>query len=173
MYDAVPLMPIATALPVARSLDSVLGQIHIATTGRIFRLCKANSAITSCASKGVVSAYSAGVPTWVVDLPAAVVTDNLLFVPASQTGSTGTSDFVASDYFYALTNGRTTFLAANTTLVQVEGQRLAVNTSGQVAAITAVTTASTVSFGSRLQATNTAAATAAGQAITGYVTGIF
>ncbi len=156
--------------------------VHAADLGKItwlngaaYRVCKNTTLLALAASKGLVTAFTAGVPTWNVDLAGAGgYTDfGLVFVPAGQVGSSNTTSLLAGDYFMGQVSGPATFLAANTTMVKVAGQSLSVSSLGLVSAIAVVTTASTVAVpNSSIQATNTAGAAATGAAITGFIAGL-
>lgn len=173
MYDVVKPVELTKALASSASLDGLLGSIWVDTTGKIYRLVKAGAAITAVAKLGLVTAYSAGVPTWAVGLPGGVVTEDLVFAPASQVGSTGTADLVSGDYFLAQISGSTSFITTNTTLVKTAGQALAVNSLGYVVPITAITVASLITYpGSHIYATNTAAITTTTGTVTGIIIGL-
>lgn len=172
MYDAVLPVAVGKALPSTANLDPLLGQLYIATTGKIYRLAKATSTVALAASLGLVTAYSAGTPTWSCALAGGSVTEDIVFVPVGQVGSTGTTSLIAGDYFLALVSGAHSFITNNTTVVKTAGQCLAVNSLGYVVVITAVTTASLVPKQTDLQATNTAALTTTTGTITGIVSGL-
>jgi hypothetical protein len=80
--------------------------------GKIYKVVKATSTIATAASRGVVTAFSAGQPTWSVALPGYPTGNDVLFVPAGQTGSTGTTSIIAGDYFLAQVSGPATALPA-------------------------------------------------------------
>lgn len=175
MYDTALPFPIGTAKAgVAGGLyANVLGTLWTATDGKIYRLCQNGAAdIATAAGRGVVTGFSAGTPTWVTVLAGAVTTNDIVVIPTGQTGSGATSTtLVAYDYYFALVSGPTSLLAANTTMVKVTANSLTevlqVNSLGQFAAFTEARPA-----GSKIQATNTIAATAAGLPITAVIAGL-
>ena len=173
MYDSALYFPIGQARASTNShLDGALGAIYFTPTGKAYRLCKNTTALALAASKCLVTAFSAGAPTWNVDLAGAVVTtDNIIVVPTGQVGSgSTTTTLAAGDYFWGQVSGPCSFLPAATTTVKTEGEGLSVNSLGYVVQIAAVTTASTVVVpGSTLRATNTAAASTVAVAITGFI----
>lgn len=172
MYDSATPFPIGTAIASASgsAYASMLGSRWTTPDGKIYRLCQVGASdITTAAGRGVVTAYSAGVPTFVVSLAGAVTTQDIVVIPAGQTGSGSTSTtLVAGDYFFALVLGPATVLATDTTMVRTTAnsliQFLQVNSLGTFAAFTETKTP-----GVKIQATNTVAATAAGLGVTAMV----
>lgn len=161
-------LPLPGQASTATDLAGQLGNIYIGADGKIYRLVKAGATIATAASLGLKVGITAGVHDWTVTVPSAATTADVVFVPAGQVGSTGTTSLISGDYFMAQVSGGCTFLAANTTLVLSDTQVLQVNTTGYVAALTSTT----VEASSCLRATNSAAASAAGVAITGYIAGL-
>lgn len=144
--------------------------------GKIFKLVKATSTITTAASRGLVTAFSSGAPTWSVALPSYPVANDVLFVPAGQVGSTGTTSLIAGDYFLAQVSGPATGLAADTAATLAAGtavslvQVLVVNSLGQLAAYTPL--ASAVLPIGNIRSTNTAVASVVSAPITIMVGGL-
>lgn len=143
--------------------------------GKMYVVAKAASAIAAAAKKGVVTAFSAGVPTWVVDLPVDAIGESFGIIPAGQTGSTGTTGLVAGDYFMLQISGPFTGLAG-VTLIKTSATHpgIQVNSLGRVLAFAKVTSI-TVSLLQTIRntgyITNTAACTA-GDDITGVLAGL-
>lgn len=141
--------------------------------GKGYKLCKAAATIATAAGRGLVTAFSSGLPTWNVDLAAAAVTDHVVFVPENQVGSTGTTSLISGDYFYAQVSGPAYLLAADTTSVKANGQGIQVSSLGRVSALSVVTVASLIlAPGNTIKMTNTAAVSAAGTATTGFLSGL-
>lgn len=172
MLTSATPFPIGTAIASAKgtAYASMLGTRWTTPDGKIYRLCQVGASdITTAAGRGVVTAYSAGVPSWIVSFAGAVTTQDIVVIPAGQTGSGATSTtLVAGDYFFALVQGPATLLATNTTMVRVTANSLTeflqVNSLGTFAAFTESRTPA-----ARIQATNTVAATAAGLGVTAIV----
>jgi hypothetical protein len=156
--------------------DGILGTLWFTNDGKAYRLCKLTTELALAASRCVVTAYSAGVPTWKCDLAGAVTSEDVVVIPSTQTGSGSTSTtLLADDYFWGQVSGACSFISANTTLVYVAGQTVLANSLGGVAALAAVTTASTVTYRQgNLRVTNTVASTntVAAGAITGMISGL-
>jgi hypothetical protein len=152
-----------------------LGRIVFAN-GKIYRVCKAAATIANAASRGVQTAYSSGVPTWIVNLPSYNTVNDVMFVPAGQAGSTGTTSLISGDYFLAIVSGPATGIAADTAATLAIGtavslvQPLYVNTLGQLAAYTPL--ASAVLPLGNIRSTNTAVASVASAPITIMVGGL-
>lgn len=142
-----------------------LGKL-ILIDGKMYRVCKSTGALAAAAKKVLVSAVSSGAPTWNVALGTTAV-DAYKFkfrvvVPASQTGSTGTTGLVAGDYFLAQVSGPAQALCA-AGLAAGGSHVLVANTLGQVK----VATLTTIIAGRASPgfSTHTAATTIAGAAI--------
>jgi len=142
------------------SLAADVGKVYLAA-GKLYRLVKFASAITDPESKVVVTAYSAGVPTWTVDTTTSAASEAVAgVIPASLT-----TDIAANAYGLILIKGAGSVLSQTTAIV--DGDLLqSATVAGRVDEI--VTTVSHLTllkscFG---KATNTAGATAAGLAIT-------
>lgn len=171
MYDSAYPFPVGKAVAGATgSLDGLLGVLYVANDGKMYRLCKNSADITAAASKGVVTAFTAGVPTWVTALPSAATTQDVVFIPAGQTGSGLTSTtLLANDYFWGQVSGPAVFLAANTATVKTGAQVLQVNTTGFVQSYVS---SGALEAGTNIQATNSAGASSAGATITGFIAGL-
>lgn len=169
MYDSATPFPIGTAVSSTKgtAYASMLGSRWTTPDGKIYRLCQVGASdITTAAGRGVVTAYSAGAPTWVVSLAGAPTTQDLVMIPAGQTGSGSTSTtLVAGDYFFALVLGPSTGLSVDTVLVRTTAnsliQFLQVNSLGQIGVFTETKTP-----GVKIQATNTVAASVASASVT-------
>jgi len=151
-----------------------LGKMII-SNGKMYVLCKNTTALASAAKKGLVSAFSAGVPTWNVDLPADAIGAPFVIVPSGQTGSDGSTTLLAGDYFLGQISGPFTGLAG-VTLIKTTGLQpgLFVNSLGRIMAyakITSVTVSLLQQTNNTSYITNTAVASA-GDDITGVLSGL-
>jgi hypothetical protein len=90
-----------------------LGKLVI-SNGKMYVLCQNVTAIADAASRGVVTAYSSGVPSWKVSLPTDVQGYGFGIIPSDQVGSTGTTTLLADDYFLLQVSGPATGLASQT-----------------------------------------------------------
>lgn len=144
--------------------------------GKYYKLVKATGTIATAASRGVVTAFSSGVPTWNVAFPAFATGNDLLFVPAGQVGSTGTTSLIAGDYFLAQVSGPGTGLAGDTAATLAAGtaisltQPLLVNSLGQLVAYTPL--ASLIYPMANIRSTNTAVASVVSAPITIMIGGL-
>lgn len=150
-----------------------LGKI-VFVGGRIFRVCKATSAIASAAKKFVVSARTAGVPTWnvAIDTTAAgAYKGNKTYVqiPVGQVGSDGSTGLLANDYFLGQVSGPTTFIAS-AALAVGNSLVIVVNSLGTIKAATLTTVL--VANGRVGYTTHTAATTAANVDVGGMLVGL-
>lgn len=167
-YDIAKAFPIGSyRTSAATDLPGLLGTsvIYFSKTYRLVQ----NGAldITSPSGKGVTTAMSAGVPTWVVALPSDTTGLGKAGVIPSDYGST---TIPASAFFWIQTSGPSAILAAATTTTS--GKTLGLNTSGQAAVLATTVDAQAMSLAYVGYSTNTAAATAAGQPITVILDGV-
>jgi hypothetical protein len=151
-----------------------LGKMII-SNGKMYVLCKNTTLLAAAAKKGLVSAFSAGVPTWNVDLPADATGAPFVIIPAGQVGSDGSTSLLAGDYFLGQISGPFTGLSANTLVRTGAAQNgLFVNSLGRIVAYIAITstTVSTVAHTKNTSyITNTAVCTA-GDDQTGVLAGL-
>lgn len=151
-----------------------LGKLVMAN-GKIYVMCKLTTTLAAAAKKGVVTSFSAGVPTFNVDLPTDATGTGFGIIPSGQVGSTGTTSLLAGDYFYLQVSGPFTGLAA-TTLIKTTGLQpgLAVNSVGRIVAyakITSITVSLVQQLNNTAYITNTAVCTA-GDDQTGVLAGL-
>lgn len=170
-----PITPASASTNAAHKDD--LGKL-VFSGGKVYRMCKANAAIATAASRVLKTALTAGVPTWVVDFPTAAVLDLYhVVVPASQVGTgTTTTTLAAGDYFLAQVSGATNFKAADTvaTSLITAGMPLRVTTAGYVSSYTASPATGAINEwpGNNSRITNSAVVTAAGDVIPGILVGM-
>lgn len=134
--------------------------------GKIYRLVKFASAITDPENKPVVTAFSAGVPTYTVDTTTTAGNTAI----AGVIPSTLTDNIVADDYALILVKGPGSVLSATTAMVDGD-QLYTATTAGYAAELSVASTADVVSalkavFG---KCTATAGVTAAGLAVTALI----
>lgn len=69
--------------------------------GKAYRVCYNTATLANAAGRGLVTARTSGVATWNVALSTNTsgTTEDLVFVPDGQVGSTGTTSLIAGDYF--------------------------------------------------------------------------
>lgn len=94
------------------ALAKDLGKVYW-INGRAVRLVKQVLALSSAASKIIVSALSAGAPTW--SMATSTTANDYLpggVIPAGQTGSTGTTGLIAGDYLLVYVSGATDIITA-------------------------------------------------------------
>jgi hypothetical protein len=151
-----------------------LGKI-VFVNGKIYVVAKANAAIAAAAKKGVVTAITAGVPTWVVDLPTDAVGEAFGIIPSGQTGSTGGTGLVAGDYFMLQVSGPFTGLSGVTLLkTSATATGIQVNSLGRVLAyakVTSVTVSLLQTIRNTAYITNTAVCSV-GDDMTGVLAGL-
>ena len=159
-------LPAVGTASAATDLENMLGTLYQAADGKVYRLVKSTGALAAAARKFVVSAITAGQPTWNVALnttAAQAYTQRIrVLIPAGQTGSTGTTGLVAGDYFLAQVEGPSTALCA-AALAAGGSHVLVVNTLGQLKAATLTTLVTGLS--SPAFTTHTAATTVAGATV--------
>lgn len=141
-----------------------LGKI-IFLDGKTYRMCKAGAAVATAASKVLSVTITAGVPTWVVQPGLTPIVNDFVVVPEGQTGSTGTTGLVSGDYFYAQVSGPCVFLTASIANVKTTGVILKGSSLGTVKAYTVAGLVG-------MRQLNTAAATAVGRPVKGFLTGL-
>lgn len=147
----------------------------VVSNGKVYVLAKAGAAIAAAAKKGVVTAFSAGVPTWAVDVPADPQGYAFGIIPAGQVGSDGSTGLLSGDYFLLQVSGAATGLSGMT-LIKTTGLQpgLAVNSLGRVfayAKITSITVSLVQQLNNTSFITNTAVASA-GDDITCVLSGL-
>lgn len=151
-----------------------LGKI-VFVNGKVYVVAKSTSAIAAAGGKGVVTAFSAGVPTWNVALPADVTGESFGIIPAGQTGSTGTTGLVAGDYFMLQVSGPFAGISGVTLLKSTAtAPGLAVTSLGYIIAyakVTSVTVSLLQTIRNTSYITNTAVCSA-GDSITGVLAGL-
>jgi len=130
-----------------------LGKVVFAN-GKIYVVAKLVTELADAGGRGVVTSFSAGVPTWNVDLPANAQGYAFGVIPDGQTGSTKTTSLLANDYFLLQLSGPCTILSGctliDTTAVQAG---LAVNSLGLILAYAQITSI-TVSLAQQLRNTS-------------------
>ena len=152
-------------LPIGKTSSSSqlaadVGKVYLAG-GKLYRLVKFTSAITDPESKVVVTAFSAGVPTWSVDTTTTGASAAVAgVIPASLT-----TDIAASAYGLILIKGAGSVLSSTTAVTDGDVLQTATVAGRADEIATTVTPLDLVKvrFG---KATNTAAVTSAGLAIT-------
>lgn len=174
-------MSISNVSPVTLGsyLSSAQGAIYTPILGNVYKLGKKFYRLVQAgasdlpAYSAVCTARTAGVPTWVVSASALVANPDISgVIPEDYT-----SAIPASSYFLLMVGGDTLVLTADTTVVHTSGTEFRLVTasagSGQVRAVSTFTTASTTDEGGVFAiATNSAVATATGQTIRCFVTGL-
>lgn len=160
-------------------LTSAQGALYAPLLGNVYKLGKKwyrfvqAGASDLPAYSAVATARTSGVPTFVVSATAVPANPDISGVIPEEY----TSAVPASAYFMLLVGGDTLVLTADTTVVHTSGTEFRLVTasagSGQVRAVSTFTTASTTDdagvFGI---ATNSAVATATGQTIRCFITGL-
>lgn len=147
----------------ATDLAGSLGALY-EIDGKLYRLVKFTSAITDPENKVVITAFSAGAPTWNVD----TTTTATSAAVAGVVPSSLTDDIAASDYALVLVKGAGT-VASGTTAI-VDGDLLTTSTAAGSAAeiATSITVYDALKsvFG---KCTATVGATAAGLGVTAII----
>ena len=174
-------MSISNVAPVSLGtyLTSAQGALYAPLLGNVYKLGKKFYRLVQAgasdlpAYSAVVTARTAGVPTFVVSASALVANPDISGVVPEEY----TSAIPASSYFLLLVGGDTLVLTADTTVVHTSGTEFRLVTasagSGQARAVSTFTTASTTDeAGVFAIATNSAVATATGQTIRCFVTGL-
>jgi len=145
----------------------LLGQLY-EKDNKVYRLCQADNAITDPENKVVVTAYSAGVPTYVVDVTTTLGDVDVAGVIPNDYNAI---NLAADDYFYVQVTGPCQVLAQATTIT--EGAPLhAGSVAGTAQEIITGAEAKSAVKAYFAYATNTAAATAASLAITAMLDGL-
>lgn len=166
-YDIAKAFPIGSYRTSASTdLPGLLGTsvVYFSKTYRLVQ--NGSTAITSPSGKGVTTAFSAGVPTWVVGLPSDTTGVGKAGVIPSDYGTT---TIPANAFFWIQTSGPCAILAAATTTTS--GKTLGLNTSGQAAVLATTVDAQAMELGYVGYSTNTAAP-AAGATITVILDGV-
>lgn len=160
-------------------LTSAQGAVYASLLGQVYKLGKKFYRFVQAgasdlpAYSAVVTARTAGVPTFVVSATALAANPDISgVVPEDYT-----SAIPASAYFMLMVGGDTLVLTADTTVIHTSGTEFRLVTasagSGQVRAVSTFTTASTTDeAGVFAIATNSAVATATGQTIRCFITGL-
>lgn len=174
-------MSISNVAPVTlgSTLSDAQGSIYDPILGNVYKLGKKFYRLVQAggtaipAYSAVVTARTAGVPTWVVSATSLVANPDIAGVVPEEY----TSAIAADAFFLLLVGGDTLVLTADTSVVHTSGTEFRLVTasagSGQVRAVSTFTTASTTDdAGVFAIATNSAVATAAGQTIRCFVTGL-
>lgn len=160
-------------------LSSAQGAIYAPLLGQVYKLGKKFYRLVQAgatdlpAYSAVATARTAGVPSWVVSATALVANPDISGVIPEDYSSA----IPASSYFLLMVGGDTLVLTADTSVVHTSGTEFRLVTasagSGQVRAVSTFTTASTTDdAGVFAIATNSAVATAAGQTIRCFITGL-
>ncbi len=160
-------------------LTSAQGALYTPLLGNVYKLGKKFYRFVQAgasdlpAYSAVVTASTAGVPTFFVSASALVANPDIAGVIPEDYSSA----IPASSYFLLMVGGDTLVLTADTTVVHTSGTEFRLVTasagSGQVRAVSTFTTASTTDdAGVFAIATNSAVATAAGSTIRCFITGL-
>jgi hypothetical protein len=146
--------PIAVGTASANAAHKAdLGKVVFAN-GKIYVVAKLVTELADAGGRGVVTAFSAGAPTWNVDLPANAQGFAFGVIPKGQTGSTKTSSLLAGDYFLLQISGPCTILSGCTLIDTTAMQAgLAVNSLGLILGYAQITSV-TVSLAQQLRNTS-------------------
>ncbi len=111
MSATTPPLAIGTASGSA-ALKKDLGKVYW-VNGRAVRLVRQVLALSAAASKVIVSAATAGAPTWQMATSTSANDANPGgVIPAGQTGSTGTTGLIAGDYLLVYVSGACDIISA-------------------------------------------------------------
>lgn len=157
------LLPIAVgAADPATQYVTYLGKTFEAN-GNIYRLVKANTAITAAANKVLVFTIASHAPVWTVTTTTTANSQLVAgVVPAGQLGSDGSANLVSGDYFLIQCGGVATPLC-HTTAVAASTGVATCTTAGSADAVSGTFAATTPGavFGYLLEATSGVDAVAA------------
>ena len=146
-----PITPGTASANAAHKAD--LGKVVFAN-GKVYVVAKNTTLLADAGGRGVVTAITAGVPTWNVALPADPQGYGFGVIPKGQKGSTGTTSLLANDYFLLQVSGPCTILSG-CTLVKTSATQpgLAVQSLGLIVGYAGITS-TTVSLSQGLKNTS-------------------